>query len=466
MIASHNDTICAIASAPGAGAIAVVRLSGDKSLPITDSLFQSPGGKKRLADQPANTVHFGSLQFNGILMDEVLVSIFKGPHSYTGEDVVEISCHGSQFIQQQILQSLTQSGARLANPGEFTMRAFLNGKMDLSQAEAVADLISSESNAAHKMAINQMRGGFSNEISGLREKLLNFCSLIELELDFSEEDVEFADRDALKSLIVKVHTTIQSLVKSFSLGNVIKNGVPVTIVGKPNVGKSTLLNYFLNEERAIVSEIAGTTRDSIEDQITIDGISFRFIDTAGIRKTTDTIESIGIERTFTKISQATIIILLADGSQSVEDIHDQIAEINPSTHQHLLVVINKIDLFDENETIARFGGNNSFNPYPTLFLSARKHLHTELLTQTLLSTIRKQGDITSSVIVSNARHHEALVKALEATERVISGLENGITSDFIAMDIRMILHYLGEITGVITTDDVLGNIFSKFCIGK
>lgn len=466
MTATNDDTICAIATAPGNGAIAVVRLSGDQSFAITDSLFHSPNGKKKLNNQPANTIHFGSLQFQETLIDEVLVSIFKAPHSYTGEDIVEISCHGSLYIQQQLLQCLTQSGARLANPGEFTMRAFLNGKMDLSQAEAVADLIASESNAAHKMAINQMRGEFSKEINALREKLLNFCSLIELELDFGEEDVEFADRKDLKNLILKVHTTIDHLVTSFSFGNVIKNGVPVTIAGRPNVGKSTLLNYFLKEEKAIVSEIAGTTRDSIEDEIIIDGIHFRFIDTAGIRKTTDTIESIGIERTFAKISQAAIIILLADGSQTPDDIKNQIVEINPTNEQHLLVVINKIDLFDETEVVKRFGGSDGFAPYPTLFLSAKKHLHTELLTQMLLTTIRKRGDDTSNVIVSNARHYEALVKAQEATNRVMDGLDNGITSDFIAMDIRMILHYLGEITGEITTDDVLGNIFSKFCIGK
>jgi tRNA modification GTPase len=466
MTATHDDTICAIATAPGNGAIAVVRLSGDQSFTITDSLFHAPGGKKKLSEQPANTIHFGSLTFRDTLIDEVLVSIFKGPHSYTGEDVVEISCHGSRYIQQQLLQCLTESGARLANPGEFTMRAFLNGKMDLSQAEAVADLIASESNAAHKMAMNQMRGGFSKEINGLREKLLNFCSLIELELDFSEEDVEFDDRKDLNFLIGKVHATIDHLVASFSFGNVIKNGVPVTIAGRPNVGKSTLLNYFLKEEKAIVSEIAGTTRDTIEDEIIIDGIHFRFIDTAGIRKTSDTIESIGIERTFAKLSQASIIILLADATQTPDDIRNQISEINPTSDQQLLVVINKIDLFDEKEVIGRFGGSEAFLPYPALFLSAKKHLHTDLLTQMLLTTIRKRGDDTSSVIVSNARHYEALVKAQEATDRVIHGLANGITSDFVAMDIRMILHYLGEITGQITTDDVLGNIFSKFCIGK
>lgn len=466
MIATNEDTICAIASAPGNGAIAVVRLSGENSFTIIDSLFHSPANNKRLSNQSANTIHFGSFQYHDTLIDEVLVSIFKAPHSYTGEDIVEISCHGSLYIQQQILQCLTQSGARLANAGEFTMRAFLNGKMDLSQAEAVADLIASESNAAHKMAINQMRGGFSKEINALREKLLHFRSLIELELDFGEEDVEFADRNDLKNLILKVSATIDHLVTSFSFGNVIKNGVPVTIAGRPNVGKSTLLNYFLKEEKAIVSEIAGTTRDSIEDEIIIDGIHFRFIDTAGIRKTTDTIESIGIERTFAKIGQAAIIILLADGSQTPEDIKNQIIEMNPANDQHLIVVVNKVDLCDEKEVIERFGGSDGFAPYPTIFLSAKMHLHTELLTQMLLTTIRKRGDDTSNVIVSNARHYEALVNAQEATNRVLDGLVNGITSDFISMDIRMILHYLGEITGEITTDDVLRNIFSKFCIGK
>ncbi|HEY4787593.1 MAG TPA: tRNA uridine-5-carboxymethylaminomethyl(34) synthesis GTPase MnmE, partial [Bacteroidales bacterium] len=412
------------------------------------------------------TIHFGSINANNKLIDEVLVSLFKAPHSYTGEDVVEISCHGSVYIQQKLLQVFTEHGATMAKPGEFTLRAFMNGKMDLSQAEGVADLIASESEAAHKMAMNQMRGGFSAEIGKLRSQLLNLCSLLELELDFSEEDVEFANRADLKHLVSEIQTVIRHLTDSFLLGNVIKTGVPVAIVGKPNVGKSTLLNTLLQEEKAIVSEIAGTTRDTIEDVINIKGIRFRFIDTAGIRHTTDTIESLGIERTFSKISQASVILLLTEAVCTKEEIQHQIEELNLTSDQHLIIIINKIDLYDEKEIIQRLGGRNAFLPHPVLFLSAKHHFHTDALHELLLSTVQTKALKTSDVVVSNARHYEALKNALEASERASNGLDTSLPSDLIAQDIREILHYLGQITGEITTDEILGNIFKNFCIGK
>jgi tRNA modification GTPase len=461
-----QSTICAIATAPGMGAIAVLRLSGINAIAIADSVYKSPKAKKKLADQLSNTAHFGSFVFQNNIIDEGLFLIFRNPHSYTGEDVVEIMCHGSVYIQQHILQALTQSGARLAEPGEFTLRAFLNGKMDLSQAEAVADLIASESGAAHKMAMKQMRGGFSAEIGKLRDQLLHLCSLLELELDFSEEDVQFADRTALKKLVDEIHNVLQHLTDSFSLGNVIKTGVPVAIVGKPNVGKSTLLNTLLQEDKAIVSEIAGTTRDAIEDVINIKGIRFRFIDTAGIRQTTDTIESLGIERTFSKINQASVILLLADAKHSQEEIQRQIKELKLTADQHLIVIINKIDLHNETEIAAKLGGTNTFAPYPTLFLSAKHHVHTDQLHDLLLDTVQSQALQASDVVVSNARHYEALKNALDASARALTGIDTSLPSDLIAQDIREILHYLGQITGEITTDEVLGNIFKNFCIGK
>lgn len=461
-----NATICAIATAPGMGAIAVLRLSGNDAIAIADSVYRSPNKTKRLSDQPANTLHYGSFEYEGRTLDDAIFAIFKQPHSYTGEDVVEITCHGSVYIQQQVLQALTQCGARLAEPGEFTLRAFLNGKMDLSQAEAVADLIASESGAAHKMAMKQMRGGFSAEIGRLREQLLHLCSLLELELDFGEEDVEFADRTALKRLLKEIHNVMEHLTSSFSLGNVIKTGVPVAIVGEPNVGKSTLLNTLLQEEKAIVSEIAGTTRDAIEDVINIKGIRFRFIDTAGIRQTTDTIESLGIERTFSKIVEASVVLLLADAKCSKEEIQQQTSALNLTPEQHLIVIINKIDLYSEAEITQKLGGKDTFAPHPVLFLSAKHHLHTNELHELLLDTVQSQALQTSDVVVSNTRHYEALQNALEASSRALSGIETSLPSDLIAQDIREILHNLGQITGEITTDEILGNIFKNFCIGK
>lgn len=461
-----SDIICAISTAPGAGAIAVLRLSGEGAILLTDRLFVSPSGKK-LADTVANTVHFGQIYESEALVDEVLVTIFRAPHSFTGEESVEISCHGSVYIQQRLLQLLVNTGARLALPGEFTQRAFLNGKMDLSQAEAVADLIASSSAAAHRMAMNQMKGTFSAELRKLRAELLHITSLLELELDFSEEDVEFADRSELQQIARYIDGLLGRLCSSFSLGNVIKNGVPVAIVGNTNVGKSTLLNALLSEERAIVSDIAGTTRDVIEDTVNLNGITFRFIDTAGIRATADEIETIGIERTFAKIGQASVVLLLTDlsrGVESFEEYYRQVkARLSPSAR--LIIVLNKTDQVDDlltpQETIRLFTAGEEIIP-----ISARTGANMELLIQELTDTVNFHALNSSDVIVSNVRHYEALKNARTAIQRVIEGLESGISGEFISQDIRECLHYLGEITGEITTDEVLGNIFERFCIGK
>lgn len=461
-----SDIICAISTAPGAGAIAVLRLSGEGAIQLTDRLFVSPSGKK-LADTVANTVHFGQIYESEALVDEVLVTIFRAPHSFTGEESVEISCHGSVYIQQRLLQLLVNTGARLALPGEFTQRAFLNGKMDLSQAEAVADLIASSSAAAHRMAMNQMKGTFSAELRKLRAELLHITSLLELELDFSEEDVEFADRSELQRIARYIDGLLGRLCSSFSLGNVIKNGVPVAIVGNTNVGKSTLLNALLSEERAIVSDIAGTTRDVIEDTVNLNGITFRFIDTAGIRATADEIETIGIERTFAKIGQASVVLLLTDlsrGVESFEEYYRQVkARLSPSAR--LIIVLNKTDQVDDlltpQETIRLFTAGEEIIP-----ISARTGANMELLIQELTDTVNFHALNSSDVIVSNVRHYEALKNARTAIQRVIEGLESGISGEFISQDIRECLHYLGEITGEITTDEVLGNIFERFCIGK
>ena len=460
----NNDIICAISTPQGNGAIAVIRLSGNESIAFCDKIFQSPSNKQ-LIDQAANTLHFGILKDSGKIIDEVVVSIFKNPYSYTGEDVVEISCHGSIYVQQQILQLLTKNGVRLAKPGEFTLRAFINGKMDLSQAEAVADLIASSSVASHKVAVQQMRGGFSSEIANLRDRLLHFISLLELELDFSEEDVEFADRTQLNDLLNNIQNLIQKLLKSFDLGNVIKNGVPVAIVGHTNVGKSTLLNRILNEEKAIVSEIAGTTRDVIEDVINIEGVSFRFIDTAGIRETTDAVETIGIERAYDRISKASIVLLLVDASESPDKVEKAIKTVKDKTgdgDKKLIVLINKIDKVNNKLDI-----QNLLNERDVIMkISAKTGENIDQLLKELLSVVNMSALNRNEVIVTNVRHYEALEKASEALQRAIDGLNSGITGDFLAQDIRETLHYLGEITGEITTDEVLGNIFKNFCIGK
>ncbi len=461
-----QKTICAISTSSGMGAIAVIRLSGCEAICITDQVFKSIKEGKKLADQKANTVHFGSIINGENIIDEVVVAIFKAPHSFTGEDTVEISCHGSLLIQQSILKLLLQYGARLANPGEFTQRAFLNGKMDLSQAEAVADLIAANSAVAHDVAIKQMRGGVSNQIKELRGKLLTFTSLVELELDFSEEDVEFANRKELLDLTLHINNVISKLVDSFAYGNAIKNGIPVAIIGDANVGKSTLLNALLNEEKAIVSEIAGTTRDVIEDVVIIQGIQFRFIDTAGIRHTDDTIENLGIERTFAKLEQAEIALTLVDPTRSFTDIVKFLTGMGDKLHtKKSALVINKIDIADENvvEELVQMGKAMEF---PTFLISAKKDLHIEDLTNFLVDSVLQKDFNENDVIITSLRHYESLSNANKAIERVIEGLNSGISGDFISQDIRECLYFLGEITGEISTDEVLGNIFKNFCIGK
>lgn len=467
-----NDTICAISTAQGMGAIAVIRISGPETFKVCELLFKPAKAGKILSQQQPNTIHFGTIHDGDKDIDEVLVSVFKAPHSFTGDNIVEIACHGAPYIQQQILQLLTKNGARLALPGEFTQRAFLNGKMDLSQAEAVADLIASRSEAARRVALQQMRGGFSADLIRLRERLLWFISLIELELDFSEEDVEFASRKELFALVEELIAHLQRLVDSFSLGNAIKNGIPVAIVGHTNAGKSTLLNALLNEERAIVSDIHGTTRDAIEDTINIKGITFRFIDTAGIRTTADIIESLGIQLTYNKMKQAAIILMMVDVTDPDKKIHDAISDILnkiDSARQQLIVVVNKTDLLDNIELDKRFSqqafselsGNNCVVP-----ISAKYKNNLQALTDELLRTINLQAVDNDELIVTNARHHEALSKALDSIQRVEQGLNNGISGDFLAQDIREVLHYLGSITGQISTDEILGTIFKNFCIGK
>ena len=461
-----SSTICAISTPAGIGGIAVVRLSGPEAIVIADKIFQSPAKGKRLSDQAANTLHFGSVVKGREILDEVVAGIFREPHSYTGEDVVEISCHGSLYVQQQILELLIDSGAELAHPGEFTQRAFLNGKMDLSQAEAVADLIASGNSAAHRVALNQMRGGFSVELGLLREQLLHFITLVELELDFSEEDVEFADRSQLIAISWKVALLIRKLTDSFRLGNVIKNGIPVAIVGETNVGKSTLLNALLNEEKAIVSDIHGTTRDVIEDVVNLDGVLFRFFDTAGLRHTTEPIESMGIERSYRKLEQASAVLLVLDLTSSEESMLTRIAEIRKKIKgQKLILVGNKSDLASE-EILKNLSGLPLKKDESLVFISARSKENLTGLIKQMQSAISMEKVQPEDVVVTNIRHYEALTKALEAIERTIAGLQSNISGEFLSQDIRECLHYLGSITGQITTDEVLGNIFKNFCIGK
>ena len=461
-----QSTICAIATSPGMGAIATIRLSGDKAIVIADAVFQSPKSGKTLAGQKPNTLHFGSIYDQVELIDEVVVAIFHAPHSFTGEEVVEITCHGSVYIQQRILQLLILKGARMARPGEFTQRAFLNGKMDLSQAEAVADLIASTNRAAQKVAINQMRGGFSTELSKLRSELLHFIAMIELELDFSEEDVEFADREQLKKLVSKIEAILRKLKDSFQLGNVIKNGIPVAIVGDTNVGKSTLLNALLNEEKAIVSPIHGTTRDVIEDVVNIHGTAFRFFDTAGIRETTDEIETIGIERSYHKLDQATVVILVVDTQNDFGVISERINKIRQRINsQSLIIAANKMDQ-GLAETIACLKELPLSVNEKLVFIAARQKLNLEELINEMQKAVSLDSLSEDAVIVTNVRHFEALAHAHESIERVNVGLDNRITGDFLAQDIRQCLYYLGEITGAISNDEILGHIFKNFCIGK
>ena len=461
-----DSTICAISTPAGTGGIAVLRLSGKQAVAIADTVFKSPVREKKLANQAANTLHFGSVYQDGKLLDEVVVGLFLAPHSYTGEDVVEISCHGSRFIQQQLLQLLIDQGAQLAQPGEFTQRAFLNGKMDLSQAEAVADLIASGNAAAHRVAMNQMRGGFSAEIGVLRDQLLHFITLVELELDFSEEDVEFADRAQLLALSERIETLLERLADSFRLGNALKNGIPVAIVGDTNAGKSTLLNSLLNEEKAIVSDIHGTTRDVIEDTVNLDGMLFRFFDTAGLRQTSDTIENMGIARSYQKLELASVVLLVLDLTSPLDKLVSRIREIRGKLkNQPLILVANKSDLASgeiRNELAGVGLQENEF----LVFVAAKSRENLGSLVDLMQKLVSADRVGEEDVIVTNLRHYEALTEAREAIRRTIEGLHTHLSGEFLSQDIRECLYYLGSITGQITTDEVLGNIFKHFCIGK
>jgi len=467
-----DDTIVALATASGAGAIAVIRVSGPNAISIVDPLFKAKSGKT-LEQQASHTLQLGHIYNDKKIIDEVLVSVFKGTRSYTGEPCVEISCHGSPYIKQQIILVLNNNGCRTANPGEFTMRAFLNGKMDLSQAEAVADLIASDNEASHQIAMQQMRGGFAYQLKELRQKLLDFASLIELELDFSEEDVEFANRDEFQQLVTDTQNTLKQLIDSFAIGNVIKHGIPVAIVGEPNVGKSTLLNALLNEERAIVSNIAGTTRDTIEDEIAINGIGFRFIDTAGIRETTDEIEGLGIKKTFEKIEQAQIVIVLFDASvipnaneesasTQIQNIKTEIEKIQSKfPNKPLIILANKAEQLSDDIKLTI-----SSEIPDVQFISAKEKIGIEELKQELVSYVDTGRLVNQDTIVTNSRHYNSLQNALEEINKVQDGLNMGLTSDLLAIDIRQALYHFGEITGEVTNDELLGNIFSNFCIGK
>jgi tRNA modification GTPase len=495
-----SSTIVALATPPGVGAIGVIRLSGPMATLVADKIFKG----KRLENQPSHTAHFGKIvSKEGRILDEVLITVFKGPNSYTGEDTIEISCHGSPYILQEIIQLCLENGTRMALPGEFTLRAFLNGKMDLTQAEAVADLIASESAAAHDVAIRQLRGGFKHEIQKLREELIHFASLVELELDFGEEDVEFADRNDLKILVSKIRNFTQSLIHSFALGNALKMGVTTVIAGRPNAGKSTLLNALLNEERAIVSEIPGTTRDTIEEVLNIRGIQFRLIDTAGIREAQDTIEAIGVARTMEKIGQAAILVYVWDvaGGMTIREVWEDLERLTvhgtrgTGGQASTLVVCNKMDrnpmfrtewLLDPTlpevhpylvaPSTPKGGGDAQFasperipidlSGSSLIPLSAKNQMNIEFLKDKLFEAAAGEGVNTESTVVTNVRHHDALRRADEALAEVLTGLDANITGDFIAQDIRRSLAYLGEITGEIGVEDLLANIFGKFCIGK
>ena len=455
----QQNTIVALATPPGAGAIAIIRLSGKEAITIATEVFNSISGKE-LLKQKSHTVHLGNIVDGSRIIDEVLATVFKNPNSYTGENVVEFSCHGSSYIQQEIIQLLLRKGCRMATAGEFTLQAFLNGKMDLSQAEAVADLIASDSKASHQLAIQQMRGGFSTEIEELRIRLLNFASLIELELDFSEEDVEFANREEFQKLIKKITILLKKLIDSFATGNDLKNGIPVAIVGRPNSGKSTLLNSLLNEERAIVSNIAGTTRDTIEDEITIGGIRFRFIDTAGLRETTDEIEKIGVERALEKLEKSAIYIYLFDSTEmSVLEVKKELDSFTTTSKQ--LIVANKIDKASKEEL---FAINNSNLPFLTISAKSKDSL--DVLSNSLLDIAGIEALDSNQLMLTNSRHYDVLIKSLEEISKVQEGIDNHLTGDLLAIDLRQALYFLGEITGKVSNDDLLGNIFANFCIGK
>ena len=451
----HTDTIVALATPQGVGALAIIRLSGTRAISITNSVFKGSDLEKAAS----HTLHFGTIRENEKIIDEVLVSIFKAPNSFTKEDSTEISCHGSMLIAQEIIKLLIGKGARLAQPGEFTQRAFLNGKFDLAQAEAVADLIHADSEAARKTAMDQMRGGFSKDIALLREELIHFASMIELELDFSEEDVEFADRSALKKLIQNLLIKINALIGSFDLGNVIKNGVPTVIAGKPNAGKSTLLNALLKEERAIVSEIAGTTRDTIEDEINLGGVTFRFIDTAGLRDTADTIEAIGVKRAKEQMEKASLILYMFDiSTEPLVEIQKTVTSLKQQPIP-FLAIGNKLDLVGESVKSQL----KKINIHP---LIAKSSEGLKELEDAILDKVNARELNTDDTVVTNLRHHQELILTKESLQAVIKAIDSGISNDFVAQDIRHALHHLGLITGQITTDDLLENIFSKFCIGK
>ena len=444
----EKTTIVALSTPPGMSAIALIRLSGDDAITITNKVFD-----KDILNAKGYSVHYGSIKNGENAIDDVIATIFRGPKSFTGEDIVEIACHGSTFIQQSIIELLLQNGATMAQAGEFSKRAFFNGKMDLSQTEAIADLIHSTSSAAHQVAMNQMRGGFSNDLKVLREKLIHFASMIELELDFSEEDVEFADRTELHKLVSEVIEHVNKLAQSFKLGNAIKNGVQTVIVGRPNAGKSTLLNGLLNEERAIVSDIPGTTRDTLEESLTINGLEFKLIDTAGIREAKDTIEKLGIERTFEKINQSAIVVYLYDiNSATAEEVEKDLSTLNQNAS--IVVIANKADL-SQTHVIEN-----------AILVSALKKEGVEEVKTALYNTVVEEGFNLESTIVTNARHYESLIRTNEDLQKVIDGIDSGLSGDFVAMDIRQALHHLGTITGEISTDELLGNIFANFCIGK
>jgi tRNA modification GTPase len=455
MASSLDDTIVALATPQGVSAIAVIRLSGSSAIDLVQRCFQG----KDLRTQASHTIHFGNLRDGDKIIDEVLASVFREPNSFTRENSVEISCHGSPVIVKEIVKLLLREGARLAEPGEFTKRAFLSGRFDLAQAEAVADLIMAETDNARQAALNQMRGGFSREIQHLREELIHFASLIELELDFGEEDVEFAKRDDLKNLILKIQGYLQTLIDSFDQGNAIRNGIPTVIAGKPNAGKSTLLNALLNEERAIVSEIPGTTRDSIEDDLMLGGLQFRFIDTAGLRDTADVVEAMGVQRTREHMLKASLVIYLFDLSQTTPAELTQEEETLRTTGIPFILVGNKMDKSD-GATLKALESRD------TIFISASKKTNLDQLKERILSHFSIKTVKTGDVLVTNLRHYHHLLETHKSLDRVLSGMHNGVTGDFLAMDIRQALHYLGEITGTITTEDLLANIFSKFCIGK
>ncbi|MDD4234967.1 MAG: tRNA uridine-5-carboxymethylaminomethyl(34) synthesis GTPase MnmE [Bacteroidales bacterium] len=453
-----EDTICAVATAPGQSGISVVRISGKESKRIVEDLIKNFDGDN--IDLKPRKAHFANLFHNDSLLDQVVVTYFKAPASYTGEDVVEISTHGSIYIQQSLIELLINNGARLAKAGEFTKRAFLNSKIDLSQSEAIADLIASESKVGHQLAIKQLKGNISTEINTLREHLVNFASLIELELDFGEEDVEFADRKELLELLNKILTRIKLLTNSFKYGNAVKEGIPVAIAGPPNTGKSSLLNYLLNEDKAIVSEIPGTTRDTIEDKINISGYTFRFIDTAGIRDTPDVVESLGIERTHQRISKAAIILLVLDINDDVlenEKILEKIKASIMEDEQQLILLLNKSDIYKRD--VPNLLGKQ-------IAISVKTGEGLDILNQELINVIKEMPGYNQELVLTNMRHYQAFKKAVEALERARIGISSNISSDFVAQDIREALHYLGEVTGAISTDEILGAIFSRFCIGK